>query len=220
MKIQSSSQSAKFPKWLRRSSKATGGCSSGTAKGRGKGRGKGAGKKSTKAASESSSSEQTKQVTPEELPPPLPIIHEIDESNHGEDLAPPKKKRRSEVPPMPAEGALANFEPWVPSLLFGDGPISVHNTVLDETEPDLSAHVAHGLARAACLPGDMNQWDGMNSAQIFRHGTRGLMMVRKYLFYYFFLYIFFLTIFANHYFLCCNFSFCPFRLPRAFLRWS
>uniref|UniRef100_A0A2N9HKZ0 Uncharacterized protein n=1 Tax=Fagus sylvatica TaxID=28930 RepID=A0A2N9HKZ0_FAGSY len=79
----------------------------------------------------------------------------------------------------PAEGASASFEPWVPRLLFGDGPISIHDTVLDETETELSAHVAHGLARAACLPGDMNQWDGMSSAQIFRHGTRGMMMVRK-----------------------------------------
>uniref|UniRef100_A0A2N9FZZ0 Uncharacterized protein n=1 Tax=Fagus sylvatica TaxID=28930 RepID=A0A2N9FZZ0_FAGSY len=159
--------------------KATGGSSSGTAKGKGKGRGKGAGKKSAKAVSESSSSEQTTRVMPEELPPPLPIVHEIDESDHGEDLAPPKKKGRSEVPPMPAEGTSASFEPWVPTLLFGDGPISVHNTVLDETEPDLSAHVAHGLARAACLPGDMNQWDSMNFGQIFRHATRGLMMATQ-----------------------------------------
>jgi hypothetical protein len=159
--------------------RATGGSSSGTAKGKGKGRGKGAGKKGTKAASESSSSEQTTRVTPEKLPSPLPIVHEIEESDHGEDLAPPKKKRRSDVPSMPAEGASASFEPWMPRLLFGDGPISVHDTVLDETETELSAHVAHGLARAACLPGDMNQWDGMSSAQIFRHGTRGMMMVRK-----------------------------------------
>lgn len=159
--------------------KATGGSSSGTAKGRGKGRGKRAGKKGTKVASESSSSEQTTRVTPEELPPPLPIVHEIEESDHGEDLAPPKKKGRSEIPPMPAEGASASFEPWVPRLLFGDGPIFVHDTVLDETEPELSSHVAHGLARAACLPRDMNQWDGMSSTQIFRHGTRGLMMATQ-----------------------------------------
>ncbi len=159
--------------------RAAGGSSSGAAKGKGKDRGKGAGKKGTKATSESSSSEQTAQVAPEKLPSPLPIVHEIEESDHGEDLAPPQKKRRSEVPSMPAEGASASFEPWVPRLLFGDGPISIHDTVLDETETELSAHVAHGLARAACLPGDMNQWDGMSSAQIFRHGTRGMMMVRK-----------------------------------------
>jgi hypothetical protein len=157
--------------------KAIGGSSSGATKGKGKGRGRGAGKKSTKVVSESSSSEQTAQTTAQELPRPLPVVHEIDESDHGEDLAPQRKKGRSEVPPMPAEGTSASFEAWVPNLLFGDGPISVHDTVLVETETELSAHVAHGLARAACLPGDMNQWDSMNSGQIFRHVTRGMMMV-------------------------------------------
>uniref|UniRef100_A0A2N9EDV9 Uncharacterized protein n=1 Tax=Fagus sylvatica TaxID=28930 RepID=A0A2N9EDV9_FAGSY len=156
--------------------KAIGGSSSGATKGKGKGRGRGAGKKSTKVVSESSSSEQTAQTTAQELPRPLPVVHEIDESDHGEDLAPQRKKGRSEVPPMPAEGTSASFEAWVPNLLFGDGPISVHDTVLVETETELSAHVAHGLARAACLPGDMNQWDSMNSGQIFRHVTRGMMM--------------------------------------------
>jgi hypothetical protein len=157
--------------------KATGGSSSGAAKGKGKGRGKGAGKKSKKTVSESSLSEQTTQTTTQEHPRPLPVVHEIDESDHGEDLAPPRKKGRSEGPSMPAEGTSSSFEAWVPNLLFGDGPISVHDTVLDETETELSAHVAHGLARAACLPGDMNQWDSMNSGQIFRHVMRGMMMV-------------------------------------------
>ena len=78
---------------------------------------------------------------------------------------------------MPTEGTSSSFEAWVPNLLFGDGPISVHDTVLDEMETELSAHVAHGLARVACLLGDMNQWDSMNSGQIFRHVTRGMMMV-------------------------------------------
>jgi hypothetical protein len=172
--------------------KATGGSSSGAAKGKGKGRGKGAGagKKSKKAVSESSSSEQAiPATTTQEHPLPLPIVHEIDESDHGEDLAPPKKKGRSEGPSMPAEGTSSSFEAWVPNLLFGDGPISVHDTVLDETETELSAHVAHGLARAACLPGDMNQWDNMNSGQIFRHITRGVMMVNtsslKHVFFFF-----------------------------------
>ena len=164
--------------------RGTGGSSSSAAKTRGKGRGKGAGKKGQKLVSDSSSSEQAAQTTIQEPSRPLPVVHEIEESDHGEDLAPPKKKRRSVVPPGPTEGASASFEPWVPRLLFGDGPISIHDTVLDETEPELSAYVAHGLARAACLPGDMNQWDSMSSAQIFRHGTRGLMIVRKYLSYF------------------------------------
>ena len=127
--------------------------------------------------SDSSSSEQTTQTTTQELPRPLPVVHEIDESDHGEDLAPSTKKGRTEGLSMPAEGTSSSFEAWVPSLLFGDGPIFVHDTVLDESKTELSAHVAHGLARAACLPGDMNQWDNMNSGQIFRHITRGMMMV-------------------------------------------
>ena len=160
--------------------KATGGSSSEVVKGKGKGRGKGtgAGKKPKKIVLESSLSEQTTQATTVQEPPrPLPVFHEIDESNHGEDLAPPRKRGRSEGSSMLAEGISSSFEAWVPNLLFGDEPISVHDTVLDESETDLSAHVAHGLARAACLPGDMNQWDSMNSGQIFRHITRGMMMV-------------------------------------------
>ena len=158
--------------------KATGRSSSRATKGKGKGLGKGAGKKSKKTVSESSSSEQSTQATTTQEPPlPLPIVHKIDESDHGEDLAPPSKRGRSEGPSMPAEGTSSGFEAWVPNLLFEDGSIFVHDTVLDESETELSAHVAHGLARAACLPGDMNQWDSMNSGQIFRHITRGMMMV-------------------------------------------
>ena len=113
--------------------KATGGSLSGATKGKGKGRGKGAGKKSKKTVSESSSSEQTTQTTTTKEPlQPLPIIHEIDESDHGEDLALPRKRGRSEGSSIPAGGTSSSFEAWVPNLLFGDGPISVHETVLDE----------------------------------------------------------------------------------------
>ena len=62
--------------------KATGASLSGATKTRGKGRGKGAGKKSQKVVSDSSSSEQTAQTTAQEPPQPLPVVHEIDESDH------------------------------------------------------------------------------------------------------------------------------------------
>jgi hypothetical protein len=102
----------------------------------------------------------------------------------------------------------------VPNLLFGDGPISVHDTVLDETKTELSAHVAHGLARAACLPGDMNQWDSMNSGQIFRHVTRGMMMVNFSSFN-----IFFASLYSLDLYFITSSS-CLFRLPRASFQWS
>ena len=115
--------------------KATSGSSSKVVKSKGKGRGKGAGagKKPKKIVSESSLSKQTTQATAIQEPPqPLPVVHEIDESNHGEELAPPRKRGRSEGSSIPAGGTSSSFEAWVPNLLFGDGPISVHETVLDE----------------------------------------------------------------------------------------
>ena len=82
--------------------KATGGSSSGATKGKGKDWGKEARKKSQKVVLDSSSSEQTTQTTTQELPRPLSVVHKIDESDHGEDLAPPTKKGRTEGPSMPA----------------------------------------------------------------------------------------------------------------------
>uniref|UniRef100_A0A2N9G943 Uncharacterized protein n=1 Tax=Fagus sylvatica TaxID=28930 RepID=A0A2N9G943_FAGSY len=150
------------------------------------------GKKPKKLVTDTPVPEQIIQATVNQEPPqPLPIIHDIDESDHGEGLAPRRTRGRSEgpsilaegrtgeSPSIPVEGTSSNFEAWVPELLFGDGPIFVQDTVLDESESDLSAHVAHGLARVACLPGDMNLWDSMNSGRIFRHVTRGMMMATQ-----------------------------------------
>ena len=95
--------------------KATGGSSSGATKGKGKGRGKGAEKKSKKTVSESSSSEQSTQATTTQEPPlPLPIVHEIDESDHGEDLAPPSKRGRSEGPRCQLKELLPVSKPGCP----------------------------------------------------------------------------------------------------------
>jgi hypothetical protein len=58
---------------------------------------------------------------------------------------------------------------------------------LDDSNAEVSAQVAHGLAFAACLPEDMKQWAGTQSGPVFRHITRGLMMVMDFLMY---LYIF------------------------------
>ena len=75
--------------------KAAGGSPSEATKGKGKGKNKGAGagKKPKRIVTETSAPEQTIQATIIQEPPqPLPIIHDIDESNHGEELALPRKK--------------------------------------------------------------------------------------------------------------------------------
>ncbi len=163
--------------------KATGGSSSEATKGKGKSKNKGAGaeKKPKKIVTETPTPEQNIQATVNQEPPqPLPVIHNIDESDHGEELAPRKKRGRTEEPSIPAEGSSSNFVAWEPELLFGPGPISIRDTVLDESETELSAQVAHGLARGACLLEDMKLWDSMSSGRVFRHVTRHIMMVSIY----------------------------------------
>uniref|UniRef100_A0A2N9I4D4 Uncharacterized protein n=1 Tax=Fagus sylvatica TaxID=28930 RepID=A0A2N9I4D4_FAGSY len=55
----------------------------------------------------------------------------------------------------------------------------VHHTVLDTSDVELFAKVAHSLSQVACLPGDIRAWDAMFSGQIFFLISRGLMMARK-----------------------------------------
>ena len=71
--------------------KATGGSPSEATKGKGKGKNKGAraGKKQKKTVTETPAPEQTTQATVIQEPPqPLPIIHDLDDSDHREKLAP------------------------------------------------------------------------------------------------------------------------------------
>jgi hypothetical protein len=160
--------------------------SSEKAKGKGKGRTKGAGvgKKLKKPITDAPVPEvivqpQTKQEPP--LPPPE--VYDLNEPDRGEELEPRKKRGRTETSSIPAEGSSSHFEAWDPALLLGPNPISVQDSVLDESNPEVSAQVAHGLAFAACLPEDMKQWAGMQSGPVFCHITRGLMMVMAFLLY-------------------------------------
>ncbi len=85
----------------------------------------------------------------------------------------------------------------MPDLMYKTDPISVRDTILDNSEIEISAKVAHGLSRASCLPEDMKVWDLMHSGQIFRHLSRGLMLVSVLpIFYYCFFVSFFLSFYA------------------------
>jgi hypothetical protein len=160
--------------------KTAGGSPSETKKSKGKGRAKdtGAGKKLKKPIAETSEPElPTQNVANQEPLKPLPVVHELDDYNHGEEAVFKRKRARVESFSVPAEGESSNFEAWVPDLVFGLGPISVRDTVLDNFEIEISTKVAHGLSRVTCLPEDMKLWDTMDSRQIFRHISRGMMMV-------------------------------------------
>uniref|UniRef100_A0A2N9J741 Uncharacterized protein n=1 Tax=Fagus sylvatica TaxID=28930 RepID=A0A2N9J741_FAGSY len=130
-------------------------------KGKGKLKGKGVRKKGRKPATEVAKPElPLPTLADQELPSLLHVIHELDVSDQG-------------------EGTFSKFEAWVPELVFGPGPISIRDTVLDNSETELSAKVAHGLALIACLPENMKFWDTMHSKQEFHHITRGLMMATQ-----------------------------------------
>uniref|UniRef100_A0A2N9IKU8 Uncharacterized protein n=1 Tax=Fagus sylvatica TaxID=28930 RepID=A0A2N9IKU8_FAGSY len=75
---------------------------------------------------------------------------------------------------------LRTLKPGYPNCCYSEMAQFLSKTLFwMNPKSDLSAHVAHGLARVACLPGDMNLWDSMNSGRIFRHVTRGMMMATQ-----------------------------------------
>lgn len=58
--------------------------------------------------------------------------------------------------------------------MVGLDPISVHHTILNIFDVELSAKVAHSLSWAACLPRDIRALDAMFSCKIFCHISRDL----------------------------------------------
>ena len=167
--------------------KTAGGSPSGAEKGKGKG--KGAGKKGKKPISEAIEPELITPSSADQEPPiPLPVVHELDKSDQGEGLVFKRKRTRSESTSMPAQETSPQFEAWVPDLMYEEGPISIRDIILDNSEIEISAKVAHELSRTSCLPMDMKVWDSMHSRQIFRHLSRGLMLVSVLpIFFFFFL---------------------------------
>ena len=61
----------------------------------------------------------------QEPPSPLPVVHELDDSDHGEGLVFKRKRARAETSSMLAKGTSSEFVAWAPELLFGPGLISI-----------------------------------------------------------------------------------------------
>jgi hypothetical protein len=108
-------------------------------------------------------------------------IHVIMESEQEEVLQSHQKEGRAEPSSIPAEGPSSHHAAWDPALLFGPNPISVRDTILNHSDVDASARVAHGLSFAACLPEDMKRWASTQPGDAFRQMTHGLMMVSTFL---------------------------------------
>ena len=120
--------------------KTAGGSPSETRRSKGKGRAKGAGvgKKLKKPITETSEPDlPTQNAADQEPSRPLPMVHELDDSDHGEEAVFERKRARVESSSVPAEGESSNFEAWVTNLVFGLGPISVRDTVLDNSEIEI-----------------------------------------------------------------------------------
>ena len=98
----------------------------GKGKGKGKLKGMGVGKKGRKPTAEVVKLElPLPSSTNQEPLSPLPVVHKLDDSDHGEGLVIKRKRAWAETSSMPVEGTSSDFEAWVLEPLFGSGPISV-----------------------------------------------------------------------------------------------
>uniref|UniRef100_A0A2N9GAE7 Uncharacterized protein n=1 Tax=Fagus sylvatica TaxID=28930 RepID=A0A2N9GAE7_FAGSY len=146
-------------------------------KGRGNSKGTEAPKIPKKLPEEASTTESVSHPIPEQGPTSEPAkVHILEDSEQEEELQPSKKRGRIEPPIIPVEGPSSYALAWDPALLFGQHPISVRDSIMDNSNIDVSAQVARGLAFAACLPEDMKQWAGTQPGPAFCQITRDLMM--------------------------------------------
>uniref|UniRef100_A0A2N9FJJ5 Uncharacterized protein n=1 Tax=Fagus sylvatica TaxID=28930 RepID=A0A2N9FJJ5_FAGSY len=90
-------------------------------------------------------------------------IFEIDEPEEVVDPTPRIKRARvmGELTQHPEFSSSDDI--WSPELMVGLDPISVHHTILNISDVELSTKVAHSLSWAACLPKDIRAWDAMFS---------------------------------------------------------
>ena len=84
-----------------------------------------------------------------------PQVIEIDEPKVVVESAARAKRPRTKGEPSHHPGLSSSDDIWDPELMVRLDLVSVHHTVLDTSDVELSAKVAHALARAAYLPGDI-----------------------------------------------------------------
>jgi hypothetical protein len=110
----------------------------------------------------------------------LPQIVEDVEVERSEQQAPRPKRARMVAEQAEVPGPSSQGEIWVPEITIQGQPVITDHTVFETTDIDFSARVAHALTRETCLPGDYGVWEQMSSGRLFRHISRGLVIVSSF----------------------------------------
>ena len=161
--------------------KKTKGASSSKGKGRGKVKEGVQTRRSKKAVLQITEAEQpTRSEEPEPVPMAkqvsLPqIVEDVEGPAEQEGLRPKRLRKASEQAEAP--GPSSRGEPWVPQINIHGEPVTTEHMVFETTDIDFSARVAHALTRETCLPGDYQVWEQIPSGSLFRHISRGLVIV-------------------------------------------
>ena len=147
-------------------------------KGKGKRKGPEAPEVLKKHLEEASTPESASHPVPEQEPVSEPSkVHAIEESEQEEELQPRRKRGRTDQPTISVEGPSSHALAWDPALLFGQHPISIQDSIMNNLDSDVSGQIARGLAFAACLPEDMKNWASTQPGPAFRQITKNLMLV-------------------------------------------
>jgi hypothetical protein len=65
----------------------------------------------------------------------------------------------------------------VPEIMVQGQPVTTNHIVFETSNVEFTARVAHALTRTTCLPEDYEVWEEMSLGRLFRHISRGLVMV-------------------------------------------